>query len=352
MIYALHAGRGPTLVYNGLADEIVRHDPRGPETFFIDLQQRTAALCGKPNAVFQTGFEPGAGHRPWFVTKPVALWLERQLNFPNWTAQSIEHMPVTHVSEWARANHVDVDKAYATEIREGGARALGEGVPPLTRRQLSALTPEQWQAQKDHLIYEAWLAAARASLTAGGPAEYTIRRATSPVAIDAKLNEASWERAFAASPFHFNWWSAGEKEQTDVKMLWDDQNLYVAYYCHDRHISAKVTERHGPVSKDDCVEIFLSPNPAKVDNYYTFETDYAPARTVYWHGVDVNVNARMANGLTFQGGTSTGQGSGGAALVLSGTGRSACLQSEHHGRRSIFAIVSERKGSRPRASRV
>ena len=69
----------------------------------------------------------------------------------------------------------------------------------------------------------------------------------------------------------FNWWKAGEKEKTVAKMLWDDENLYVGYYCHDKHISASVTERHGPVSKDDCVEIFISPNPEKLKNYYTFE---------------------------------------------------------------------------------
>ena len=43
-------------------------------------------------------------------------------------------------------------------------------------------------------------------------------------------------------------------------------------------------------------------------NYQTFETDYAPARTQYWHGVTTNVNARLRNGLTLQGGTTTGRG--------------------------------------------
>jgi hypothetical protein len=42
--------------------------------------------------------------------------------------------------------------------------------------------------------------------------------------------------------------------------------------------------------------------------YRTFETDFGEARTQYWHGVNVSVNARLANGLTFQGGTSTGRG--------------------------------------------
>jgi Carboxypeptidase regulatory-like domain len=43
------------------------------------------------------------------------------------------------------------------------------------------------------------------------------------------------------------------------------------------------------------------------DNYYTFASDYGDT-TTYWHGVDVGINARMRNGLTLQGGTSTGRG--------------------------------------------
>jgi hypothetical protein len=43
------------------------------------------------------------------------------------------------------------------------------------------------------------------------------------------------------------------------------------------------------------------------DNYVTFETDYGPARTQYWHGVDVTLNARTRQSLTLQGGTTTGR---------------------------------------------
>jgi hypothetical protein len=43
-------------------------------------------------------------------------------------------------------------------------------------------------------------------------------------------------------------------------------------------------------------------------NYQTFETDFGPAPTQYWHGIDVNANARLRTGLTIQGGTSTGRG--------------------------------------------
>ena len=43
------------------------------------------------------------------------------------------------------------------------------------------------------------------------------------------------------------------------------------------------------------------------DNYVTSETDYGPARTNYWHGVDVTVNARLKGSLTLQVGTTTGR---------------------------------------------
>ena len=42
-------------------------------------------------------------------------------------------------------------------------------------------------------------------------------------------------------------------------------------------------------------------------NYITWETDFGPARSNYWQGVDVTVNARLRQGLTLQFGTNTGR---------------------------------------------
>jgi hypothetical protein len=42
-------------------------------------------------------------------------------------------------------------------------------------------------------------------------------------------------------------------------------------------------------------------------NYTTFETDFGPERSQYWHGVDFTVNARLRQGLTLQFGTQTGR---------------------------------------------
>ena len=43
------------------------------------------------------------------------------------------------------------------------------------------------------------------------------------------------------------------------------------------------------------------------DNYVTFASDYG-SQSQYWHGFDINLNARLSNGLRLQGGTSTGRG--------------------------------------------
>ncbi len=156
VIYALHASRGSTLVFNGLEDTTVRI-PQNAAEFFDNLRGRVARLRGNDDRIFETGFVPGVGHRPFFVTRAVALWLERTLDFPAWSEAGIRGMPETHVSEWARRERVELDPLYASEHREGGTLALGSGVPGLSREQLSALDPQRWEREKDRMIYEAWL---------------------------------------------------------------------------------------------------------------------------------------------------------------------------------------------------
>lgn len=122
-----------------------------------------------------------------------------------------------------------------------------------------------------------------------GQKTYEIYRAPSAIVIDGRLDEAAWRQAPSVGDFDFPWFKEGVREQTVAKLLWDDEYLYVSWLAQDKHISAYVTQRHGPVSKDDCVEIFISPDADKVKNYYTFEinaigTMLNRARTDWWTG--------------------------------------------------------------------
>lgn len=161
-LYALHAARGPTLIINGTADSVVGIPNNGHDAaFFKNLQQRTAKLTGDAKHIFEFQLVPDVSHRPFFVTRPVALWLEQKLDFPNWTSATIEHLPQTHISRWAAAGAVAIDRLYATEDREGGTQALDENVPALSRGVLNVFSQQEWEHHKEQLIYDRWVEAAR-----------------------------------------------------------------------------------------------------------------------------------------------------------------------------------------------
>ncbi len=148
MLYALNAKRGPTLVWNGSADQVV-DIPHHGQDFFEDLRKRAIAQVGNSKNVFDFGFTPGGGHRPYFLTRPVALWLEDKLKFPDWTKKEIEAMPETRA--------------------EDGTMALGNNIPAVPRDQLHALPEAVWESQRDNYVYESWLERAKAAASSGAP---------------------------------------------------------------------------------------------------------------------------------------------------------------------------------------
>ncbi len=101
--------------------------------------------------------------------------------------------------------------------------------------------------------------------------EYTVERSSGKIVIDGILDDAAWAAAKPASPFVFPWWTAGDREQTEVKMLWDDTFLYLAYSCDDAHIWADHYDSNSATCLDDCVEIFWNPDPKAGDAYNMFE---------------------------------------------------------------------------------
>ena len=85
-------------------------------------------------------------------------------------------MPETHILEWAEKNHVAMDKQYATELREGGTRALGTNVPGVAHDFLNALPEERWRRDKEKYVYETWVKEAKAR--AGAMRQVGLRRLT------------------------------------------------------------------------------------------------------------------------------------------------------------------------------
>ncbi len=162
-VYALHAARGPVMIWNGRADSIVAD---AQESFFSDLRARARELAGMPRAEIDFGFTERGGHRPYFLTRPVAAWLAGELRFPLWTAATIRALPEVRIADWARAHEMNGDPTLASEEREGGTLAVSSDVPGYQRDDLNVFTPSEWEMRKETLAFQAWAAAAASAAAA------------------------------------------------------------------------------------------------------------------------------------------------------------------------------------------
>ena len=160
VLYALNQRRGPTFIINGMVDPLVVA-PHTLEPFFEDLRDRTAALTGTRVGLFETYWIPEAGHRPNFVTRPAALWMNDQLHFPNWSDASIRNLGEAHISDWAAQTGALIGQGFQKEVSEGGVRALAAEIPSVPRDQLQAVPVDEWRRHKDDFVWEAWVERAR-----------------------------------------------------------------------------------------------------------------------------------------------------------------------------------------------
>lgn len=110
---------------------------------------------------------------------------------------------------------------------------------------------------------------------------YTCYRSTGPIVIDGRLDDQAWQNAESLWRFqkHGAAKTDGESDknsggtavsQTTVRMLWDDQYLYVAAEMDDRDLYASAVEHDGPAWKSDVFELFIKPL-AQSYRYYEFE---------------------------------------------------------------------------------
>jgi dienelactone hydrolase len=150
ILYALRARSGPTLALNGTEDSLITKFNE-LEPFFIDLRKRIAAVSGSQTNLPETIWYEHVGHRPSFMTRAAALWLDTQLHFPNWTHAQIEAFPTVRAIDWVTKTGVRISRGYQVEQKEGGILALDLHIPGLTREQLTAVPGDEWQ--KDPTLY-------------------------------------------------------------------------------------------------------------------------------------------------------------------------------------------------------
>lgn len=86
--------------------------------------------------------------------------------------------------------------------------------------------------------------------------EYAMARATKAPVIDGKLDDAVWAsakevaltRSFDGGPV---------SRKTTFRMLWDDENIYVAFRAEDPDVWGSLKNKDDPIYNEDVVEVFL-----------------------------------------------------------------------------------------------
>ncbi len=112
------------------------------------------------------------------------------------------------------------------------------------------------------------LAGAGEPLAVPGPLAM-VARATHPPALDGRADDACWQHTVACSDFLILGLAAAAQAQTEVRLCYDDANLYLHFTCHEPILNvagqrrgeflARITDRDGDVYADDSAVVLLDP---------------------------------------------------------------------------------------------
>jgi len=125
--------------------------------------------------------------------------------------------------------------------------------------------------------------AGRTARQAAPPAVYHVLPCAVPPVIDANWNKEIWRQTAAIRLRHHMGTSPGHFPDTQVKMRYDKDALYVIFRVADQYVRAVATELHGKVWQDSCVEFFFTPGEDSTKSYVNLETNCKGVFLLQYH---------------------------------------------------------------------
>ena len=140
---------------------------------------------------------------------------------------------------------------------------------------------------------------------------YVARRATQPIIVNGKLDEADWKSAPSTGPFVNTLTGAPGGPATEAKLLWDDKFLYVAFENTDTDIWASLGKRDDKLWTQEAdelmidadgngrgyIELQVAPNGNVFDTYLPqyrkYEDSLDPKRKPYSWNSKMNVKVTV-----------------------------------------------------------
>lgn len=119
------------------------------------------------------------------------------------------------------------------------------------------------------------------SIISSDQPELQVPKAESALKIDGKLDEKEWKKAAKITglkpSLDGKYQDKIDKVPTEVKLLWDEDNLYVAFVCLDDDILATMKKHDDFLYKEDVVEVFIDP---KGDGRQYYEIQVSPNNVI------------------------------------------------------------------------
>lgn len=110
------------------------------------------------------------------------------------------------------------------------------------------------------------------------PPTLVAARATGPITVDGRIDEASWEGAMRSSRFVSTVDGSRAELSAFARVLWDDEHLYVAFEVADDFVQNTIAQRDGHLWEQDAVEIMVDPDG---DGRNYFEIQVSPTGQVF-----------------------------------------------------------------------
>jgi len=103
---------------------------------------------------------------------------------------------------------------------------------------------------------------------------YTCYRTSGPIRVDGVLNEPDWGKSAWSEDFVDITGNPGQRPwfRTRIKLLWDDEYLYLAARLEESDIWATIKKRDEVIFQDNDFELFLDPDGNGL-NYYEIEVN-------------------------------------------------------------------------------
>ena len=120
------------------------------------------------------------------------------------------------------------------------------------------------------------------------PRRLVVPKLCGSIKLDGHLDEPAWTNAAFLAPFNRNEEGLPAREQTEVRLWYDDQALYLGWKCEDSDIVATFTNRDSKFWEEEVAEFFVTP---KNLNQY-FELQWNPLGGVFDAKIDNDLDEK------------------------------------------------------------